>query len=130
MFVRRRHRLITVLFALFSLLSMQLAMAAYACPVNSKVSQIAAMAEAGMPCADDMSSSDTDQPGLCHAHCQSAQQTVEKVQAPTPMGAVATGFTYTLEPSRPAAPRPPAQPPSLLRSSAPPISVRNCCFRI
>ncbi|MDP3857726.1 MAG: hypothetical protein Q8Q73_08210 [Stagnimonas sp.] len=130
MFVRCRHRLITVLFALFSLLSMQLAVAGYACPVDSKVSQIAAMAEAGMPCAGDMSSVDAEQPGLCHAHCQSAQQSVEKVQAPTPMAAISTGFAYTVEPSHVSAPRSPAQPPTLLRSSAPPITVRNCCFRI
>lgn len=130
MFVRRRHRLLTVLIALFSLLSMQLAVAGYACPVEGKVSEIAAMTEAAMPCAGDMASVDTEQPGLCHAHCQSAQQSVDKVQVPTPMGAVATGFTYTVEPSRPSAPRPQAQPPSLLRSTAPPIAVRNCCFRI
>ncbi len=130
MLLRRRHRLITVLVALFSLLFMQLAVAGYACPVESKVVEAAAMAEAGMPCAGE-TAMDTEQPGLCHAHCQSAQQTVEKVQAATPMGAVATGFAYTVEPpNRPSAPRPPAQTPSLLRSSAPPISVRNCCFRI
>ena len=129
MFVRRRHRLITVLFALLSLLSMQMAVAGYTCPVETKVSQAAAMAEAGMPCAGD-TVMDMEQPGLCHAHCQPAKQTVDKVQAPTPMGAVATGFTYTLEPSRTSAPRAETHPPSLLRSSAPPIAVRNCCFRI
>lgn len=107
MFVRRRRRLIAVLFALFSLLSMQLAVAGYACPVETKVSQAAAMAEAGMPCAGD-TVMDTEQPGLCHAHCQSAQQSVEKVQTPTPIGAVATGFTYTIEPSSLSLRRPPA----------------------
>lgn len=130
MFVRRRYRLITVLIALFSLLSMQLAVAGYVCPADSKGAEMIAMAQAGMPCAGDMSNMDTEQPGLCHAHCQSAQQSVEKVQAPTPMGAVATGFTYTIEPPRSSPPRPLAQPPSLLRSTAPPIAVRNCCFRI
>jgi len=130
MFLRRRHRLMTVLFALFSLLFMQLAVAGYACPVESKVSDIAAMAEAGMPCAGEMASADTEQPGLCRAHCQSAQQSVEKVQPPTPMGAVATGATYAIEPARVFAPAHPAQAPLLLRSTAPPIAVRNCCFRI
>ena len=125
----RRHRLITVLFALFSLLWTQLAIAGYACPAETKAIQTAAMAAAGMPCADD-TAMDMEQPGLCNAHCQPTQKTVEKVQAPTPMGAVATGFTYSLEPSRVSAPRPLSQSPSLLRSSAPPISVRNCCFRI
>lgn len=130
MFVRRRHRLIAVLFALVGLLFMQLAVAGYACPIDARVSEVAAMAEAGMPCAGDMACVDTEQPGLCHEHCQSAQQTVEKIQTPTPIGAFATGFTYTIEPDRPSPPRQPAQTPSLLRSTAPPIAVRNCCFRI
>lgn len=126
----RRHRLITVLFALLSLLFMQLAVAGYACPVDSKVSEVAAMAEAGMPCAGDMATVDLDQPSLCHAHCQSAQQTADKVQVPTPVGVIATGFTYTIEPIRASAPARAAQAPLLLRSTAPPIAVRNCCFRI
>ena len=131
MFARRGHRLITVLIALFSLLFMQLAVASYVCPVNSKVAEAVVMAESAIPCAGDMPNVDTDQPGLCHAHCQSAQQSVEKVQAPTLIGAVATGFTYTIEPpSRASAPRQPAQVPSLLRSTAPPIAICNCCFRI
>lgn len=131
MFVRRRHRLITVLLALFGLLFMQLAVAGYACPVDSGKASAAAMAVAGIPCAGDMSlSMDAEQPGLCHAHCQSAQQTVDKVQSPIPMGAVATGFTYTIEPAQLSPPVHPAQAPSLLRTTAPPIAVRNCCFRI
>jgi hypothetical protein len=125
----RRHRLIAVLFALFGLLFMQLAVAGYACPVGAKVSEVAAMAEAGLPCAGEMAAVDTEQPGLCHAHCQSAQQTVEKAQSPAPIAAAAIGFTYTIEPVRPS---PLAHPlaPSLLRTTAPPITVRNCCFRI
>jgi hypothetical protein len=126
----RRHRLITVFVALVSLLFMQLAVAGYACPVQSKVSEVAAMARAGMPCAGDMTTMDTDQPGLCHAHCQSAQQTADKVQVPMPVSVMATGFTYTIEPARASAPPGPAQAPLLLRSTAPPIAVRNCCFRI
>ncbi|MBI2770418.1 MAG: hypothetical protein HYX47_12400 [Burkholderiales bacterium] len=129
MFVRRRHRVITVLVALFSLLFMQLAVAGYACPVESNVAETMSMAEAGMPCAGEMVK-DTEQPSLCHAHCQGAQQTVEKVQTPTPMGAVATGFTHTIEPARVSPPARPAQAPSMLRTTAPSIAVRNCCFRI
>ena len=116
--------------ALFSLLFMQLAVAGYVCPVDAKVAEADVMAEAAMPCAGEMTKVDAEQPGLCHAHCQSAQQTVEKAQTPTPAVAVATGFTYTIEPVRPSLPRQPAQAPSLMRSTAPPIAVRNCCFRI
>jgi hypothetical protein len=126
----RRHRLIAVLFALFSLLFMQLAVAGYACPVDAKVSEVAAMAEAGLPCAGDMAIVDAEQPGLCHAHCQSTQQTVDKAQSPAPIAAVTTGFTYTIEPVHPSPAAHPAQAPSLSRTTAPPITVRNCCFRI
>ena len=126
----RRHRLIAVLFALFGLLFMQLAVAGYSCPIGARVSEVAAMAEAGLPCAGEMAAVDTEQPGLCHAHCQSTQQTVDKAQSPAPIAAVATGFTYTIEPIRPSLPAHAAQAPSLLRTTAPPITVRNCCFRI
>lgn len=53
----RRTRLITVCLALVSLLFMQLAVASYACPgaQSSRVAEVAAMAEAGMPCAETMS---------------------------------------------------------------------------
>ena len=119
-----------MLIALISLLFMQLAVAGYACPIGSKVGAVAAMAEAGMPCAGDMTTVDVDQPGLCHAHCQSAQQAADKVQVSTPVGVVATGFTYAIEPIWASMPPRPAQAPLLLRSTAPPIAVRNCCFRI
>lgn len=126
----RRHRLITVFFAMVSLVFMQMAVAGYACPIDSKVSEVAAMAEAGMPCAGDMLSMDTDQAALCHAHCQSAQQTADKVQVPMPVGVMVTGFSYTIEPTLVSALSRPAQAPLLLRSTAPPLAVRNCCFRI
>lgn len=127
---RRRRRLIAVFFTLFSLLFMQFAVAGYTCPVGAKVSEVAAMAEAGMPCAGDMAIADAEHPGLCHAHCQSTQQTVDKAQSPAPAAAVATGYTYTIEPVRLSPHAYPAQAPSLLRTTAPPITVRNCCFRI
>ncbi|ROZ78263.1 hypothetical protein [Ramlibacter sp. WS9] len=130
MFPRRRHRLITVLFALVSLLFMQLAVAGYVCPVEDKVAEVAAMAEVGMPCAGDMPTVDAEQPGLCHAHCQSAPQTADKLPSVAPVGAVATGFTYTIEPARAPVAAPLGRAPSMLRTTAPPISVRNCCFRI
>jgi hypothetical protein len=130
MLARRRHRFVTVLFALCSLLFMQLAVAGYVCPMGAKAGEVAAMTEAGLPCAGEMAAADTDQPGLCHAHCQSGQQAADKVQVPTPMGAVATGSSYTIAPVRVSHRSPAWQAPALLRSTAPPLAVRNCCFRI
>lgn len=124
--LRRRHRLITMLFALISLLFMQLAVASYVCPLDSKAVDIA---EKSMPCAGEMVV-DTEQIALCHAHCQSDQQTVEKAQMHVPMGAVSTGMTYTIEPTDVDRSAPLGHMPSQLRTSAPPIAIRNCCFRI
>jgi hypothetical protein len=75
----RRHRLLTVLVALVSLLSMQLAVAGVRLPCRGQGrAKSLAMAEAGMPCAGDMATVDTEQPTLCHAHCESAHQTARQ----------------------------------------------------
>lgn len=125
----KQRRLITVVFALFSLLFMQVAVASYACPVEGKAVEIAAMAEAGMPCAGDMVQ-DIDQPGLCHAHCQSAEQSVDKVQSLAPSAGVVTGVTYTVRAVHLIVPSDSQQELPLERSTSPPLQVRNCCFRI
>jgi hypothetical protein len=75
MTLARKHRLLTVILSLWALLFAQVALAGYVCPASGKAVQVAAMAEAGMPCAETMSKAmDDEQPGLCHAHCQSSQQ--------------------------------------------------------
>jgi hypothetical protein len=128
----RRHRVFTVLFALCSLLFMQLALAGYSCPgFESRVQEIAAMAEAHMPCAGSMSMvMDDEQPALCHAHCQSAQPATDSQPLQVPVLAVDNG-------SFPLAPvigelreRVPPLASLLARATAPPLSIRNCCLRI
>ena len=64
-----------------SLLFMQLAMAAHACPQ----AQSTPAASAAMPCAQtkaDAAPADDAQPGLCHEHCKGGTQTVDSGQAP------------------------------------------------
>ena len=132
MFSGRRHRLFTVLFALCSFLFMQLAVAGYACPtVTSKVAEVAAMAEAGMPCAESMSlEMDDAQPHLCQAHCQSAQPSADKHELPTLPTVAAIGPTFRLTGTTPVFSGMPLQAPHLMRTTAPPLAIRNCCFRI
>lgn len=129
---RRRNRLFTVLIALASLLSMQFALASYVCP--GAVSKVAVMAEAmqsGTPCEQAMAGAmDGQQPGLCHAHCQAEHQSADKYQVPDAAMPVhfGTGFiTLRLVPVPPGAP---VQAPLLTRTTAPPMAVRHCCFRI
>jgi hypothetical protein len=128
----RRHRLITVLFALVSLLFMQLAVAGYVCPGSgSKVAEAAAMAEAGMPCAESMPlSMDDQQPNLCHAHCQAGQQSADKHELPSPIALGALPADFSLQAAIPVFSEAPLQAPHLQRTTAPPVSIRNCCFRL
>lgn len=128
----RRHRLITVLFALVSLLFMQLAVAGYVCPGSgSKIAEAAAMAEAGMPCAESMPlSMDDEQPNLCQAHCQAGQQSTDRHQVPSPVAIGVLPADYSLQAAIPVFSEAPLQAPHLQRTTAPPVSIRNCCFRL
>ena len=135
MIVLLRHRLLIVLVALVSLLFMQLAVAGYVCPagmpgMKAEVTDVSA--HAGMPCAGSMSETSKDdvQPALCHAHCHSDQQSADTYQLPDlpvmPAIAPVFGKQDGLHISRGV----PRQAPLLQRTTAPPLSVRNCCFRI
>jgi hypothetical protein len=132
----RRTRLITMLFALVSLLFMQLAVAGYACPgTASKAAEISAMTEAGMPCAESMNMNmnmnmDSAQPNLCHAHCQIGQQSADKYQTPYPPAIDTLQADLTLQVAIPLFALAPLQPPHLQRTTAPPLAIRNCCFRL
>lgn len=121
-----------MLFALVSLLFMQLAVASYACPQDaSKVTQVKIMAEANMPCAESMVMAlDENQPSLCHAHCQAGQQSADKHELPSPVAITAWPADFSLEVSLPVFSRAPLQAPHLHRTTAPPLAIRNCCFRL
>ena len=132
MFTRRRHRLITVLFALFCLLFMQLALASYVCPGAEKAAQVAQMTEAGLPCAEAMSQAmDEEQPALCHAHCQAADQSADNFQPPVLASLAQLGpvFRVAASPTQPVGACS-APAPNLRRATAPPLAVLLCCFRI
>jgi hypothetical protein len=137
MIALRRHRLLTMLIALVSLLFMQLAVAGYVCPAGMsgmKAEGTEVSTHAGMPCAVSMSiskaSMDDAQPALCHAHCQSDQQSADTYHLPDlpvmPAIAAVFGQQDVLSISLGV----PRQAPLLQRTTAPPLSVRNCCFRI
>jgi len=128
----RCTRLITVLFALVGLLLMQQAVASYACPGQvQKVSEAAAMAQADMSCADSLPlSMDDEQPSLCHAHCQAGQQSADTYKLPSPVAISALAADFTLPVTVPAFSGVPLQVPHLKRTTAPPVAIRNCCFRI
>ena len=129
---RRRSRLFIVRIVLLSLLFMQLAAASYSCPgAASKVPEMAEMTQAGMPCAEVMANAMDDwQLGLCHAHCLAEQQSADKYQVPAAVAQsdLGPGFIPPRVISVPLCA--PLQAPLLTRTTAPPIAVRHCCFRI
>lgn len=131
----RRNRLATVLFALASLLFMHFAVAAYSCPggvsMGIKGAEITLAAQAEMPCAESMPlTMDGEQPGLCHAHCQADPQSTDKYQVPGFVALANLGAAFALPRVARATRGAAVQAPLLSRTTAPPLAVRNCCFRI
>ena len=132
MLQKRQSRLITVLFALVSLLFMQLAVAAYACQNDaSKVVQAKVTDMADMPCAESMVMTvDDGQPSLCHAHCQATEQSADKYQVPTAIDVALLPSGLTLGGVFPIFASVSLQAPYLQRTTAPPLAIQNCCLRL
>ncbi|MBC3915854.1 hypothetical protein H8L32_00020 [Undibacterium sp. CY18W] len=135
--ISRPSRIIVVFATLCSLLFMQFAVAAYACPGmtagggnGSNVISFTADSTA-MPACEGM---DKDQPALCHTHAQDplSKQSLDKPQPPDVQPFVSTGLVFIVEAMDVVAVPLSSHPPSahLIRSAAPPIAIRNCCFRI
>ena len=125
-----RHRLITVFVALFSLLFMQVAMARYVCPVSIKSGAEVGMTMAqGMPCAETMAV-DEAQPAICHAHCEAEMLSLDKYELPAPIDISAMTASFRLAVVIPQFSRVALQAPHLKHATAPPLAIRNCCFRI
>ena len=120
MSMRRRTRLITVMFALCSLLFMQLAVARYVCPSTVTSGDQSDMAMA----------MDAAQPALCHAHCLADQQSFDKYELPAPIAISAMPANFRLSVVVPEFSGVALQAPHLMHPSAPPVAIRNCCFRI
>ena len=129
--VSRPSRVIAAIITIFSLLFTQLALASYACPELNVAKRTAIAQTVEMPgCANmDMA---MDQPGLCQPHCAAASQTADTPQAPLVQPFVAAELTVVLSVATAAVPTHALQPEGVLlkRSTAPPLAIRNCCFRI
>lgn len=131
----RSSRVLTAIVAIFSLLFMQLAVASYVCPGASMGSQnnatSATAAAADMPDCDGM---DPAQSTLCHmyAHGEPTKQSLDKTPTPDVPPFVPVTLILDLQLFEVAS-IPDAQPylpVALTRTTAPPIAIRNCCFRI
>lgn len=114
--------------AIVAVLFTQLAGSAYACPMlNGGVGAPMQMANNADAVCDDM---DMAQPAMCQHHCQEGQQINndsaldQSALAFFPASIVSlVVITTTFETSIVAT-------PSLHHATSPPLSIRNCCFRI
>ena len=126
----RRIRLLSAVVALLSLLFMQVALAAYACPTLIPAQSTPMLDRPGQPMVD-CPEADKQSPTLCYADTHKQTVSLEKPTSPSVMPFVATGFALSVlwPEDRGAMPTPPLV---FLHASgtSPPIAIRHCCFRL
>ena len=129
-------RFIAALLVMVSVLFSQLAVAAYVCPSvadgqdQRPLAAMQAMSEHHN--ASDCADMDDMQSSLCRTHCQGDNQSGDRPQPPNLTPSVAIILVPEVG-NADVAYRPiHAQASSfwLTRTSSPPLSIRNCCFRI
>lgn len=131
----RQFRFVAALIALFGMLFMQFAVASYACTglqMGQGGDAVAMSSDAADQNMAGCQGMDTAQPSLCHAHDQVGNQSLDKPGTPQVQPFLAIGLGLPLIPidvvSRPTVTSP--ETVQLTRATAPPLSIRNCCFRI
>ena len=124
--MKRRTSSIASLIAIVAFVFSQLAIAAYACEMG--MAHEAAAVQPSADCCDPANAPDT----ACHDHCQQANKAPERTVV---LGVAAPAEASPAMPLRVpdiagTHPAPRLKAPHLARHIEPPISIRNCCFRI
>jgi len=127
MHIRRRHRRLIALIALFGLLFQQIAMAAYACPLDGpdRVAVEAASSQSS-PCH---SPSSLDR-ARCHEHCHPLAQSADHAQPPSVPAAIVPATTWLREPLAQFVPCDFAAYEIEARATAPPLTIQHCTFQV
>lgn len=132
----RQSRIAAALIVLMSILFAQIAVAAYACPSTQLTQAVAAIQEQHASTdpahSPDCEETDSDSPVLCHAHGQVGTQSLDKPPVPnvSPFAAV-TLLAAIIQVDKLPYDGPYENDPLILhRATSPPLSIRNCCFRI
>jgi hypothetical protein len=123
---------VAALVALFGLLFMQLAVAAYACPKLSPVQQQPAMLDASGQPMKDCAELDKQSPSLCQADSRQAPQSSDTPTPPAVQPFAAAGLFAHVVTADELIPPGFMFPAAFLHASstAPPIAIRHCCFRL
>lgn len=130
-------RFVVACITLFSMLSMQLAVASYICPMTgmggNSTSAFAATDDVAQMSMAGCEGMDMQQPALCpHAFGDATKQSLDKSELPSVQPFMPAGMVLEL-PVLDAAFSQTAAPHAttlLTRATAPPIAIRHCCFRI
>jgi hypothetical protein len=132
----RQSRYVAALIALLGVLFTQLSVAAYGCP---KTEIAHAMASIAAPVA---AAEHHDMPGcsgmngeklpLCQDHCQGGNQSLDRPALPHVSPFIAAMLAQSVSHSDLARPAttPPVAGLSLTRTTAPPLSIQNCCLQV
>ncbi len=129
--MNRFTRKLVSLLAIFAVLTAQLAVSAYACPMQFMgMDEAVVEADALAATANDAVSSvpDAASPALCQKHCEQGQQNVN--DTPQPQAHVSLAAVFIVTPLIDTTTSATAPTPFLLHATSPPLSIRNCCFRI
>lgn len=115
---------LAALVAVLSMLFTSYALASYSCPGLNQ--NMGSTSEHAMPGCKNM---DQNHPGLCHAHAQVGDQSLDKPQLPTlaPFIAVTVLFVFRPEDKELFSDLPSSL--SLTRATAPSASIQYCCLR-
>jgi hypothetical protein len=136
MFRSLRLRLIGAFIALFGMLFMQLAVAGYFCPNFSPGVDDSAMTLSASVDMQDMPGCDHSLPvqaSLCHAQAHANQVSLDKPALPDVQPFIPGTLALIIEsidPAYRAATHPLYRKLALAHPTAPPLTIRNCCFRI
>ena len=131
----RRFRFAAALVALFSVLFTQLAVAAYACPrtqiaqAMQSIAAPAAVAHSDMPGCAGMDAQDSPR---CQDHGQGGNQSRDKPELPQVSPFITAMLVQAIAHDELAYPSstPASAGLSPTRTTAPPLSIQHCCFRI
>ena len=126
--MNRFARKLASLVGIVALIFAQLAVSAYACPLQV-IGFDEAAAEIDGP-GTNASGRDADSPALCQQHCQNGQQNINDTAQPLAFVSPAPvlAVNLLLEPAKSLTATAPTD--DLLHATSPPHAILNCCFRI
>lgn len=128
--LRQSSRSLAAILALCCMLFTQLALASYACPSWTPSPDVAIQAGAqAAHQAGACDGMDLEQPSLCAAQDQDSDQSLDKPASPPVPPFVPVSLAALLAPPGVSIPPVGAPPSMLARPTAPPLSIRLCCFR-